>query len=81
MAGRSRDQRRVHATPLIAILYGYGHFTNADATLSKWAVAHNPFYDGRWSDGLSLLPYVLLCGFLFLVAREKLLAPRRNVPR
>ena len=55
-------------------------FTNTDAALSKWAATKNPFYDGPWSDLLSLIPYVLLCGFLFLVAREKLLAPRRNTP-
>ena len=54
-----------------------GVFTNVDKGISKWA-AGNPFFDGPWSNSLSLLPYALLCGFLFLVAREKLLAPRRR---
>ena len=56
-----------------------GVYTNTDAALGEWAEKHNAFYSGPWSNGLSLLPYALLCGFLFLVAREKLLAPRRSV--
>ena len=61
---------------LVAIIQGV--LTNTDAALNKWASAHNPFYEGPHSDLLSMIPYVLLCGFLFLVAREKLLAPRRR---
>jgi hypothetical protein len=61
---------------IVAIMQGL--LTDTDAALNNWATAHNPFFDGPWSNMLSLLPYVLLCGFLFLVAREKLLAPKRQ---
>ncbi len=47
-----------------------------DDELTKWSTAHNPFFEGPNSDLLSLLPYAALCGFLYLVAREKLLAPK-----
>ena len=60
---------------IVALVQGV--FTGTDHAISKWA-EKNPFFDGPWSNTLSLLPYVLLCGFLFLVAREKLLAPRRR---
>ena len=60
---------------VVALIQGV--FTGADKTISRWAEG-NPFFDGPWSNTLSLIPYVLLCGFLFLVAREKLLAPRRR---
>ncbi len=61
---------------IVAIVQGV--LTNTDASLNKWATEHNPFFDGPWSNVLSLIPYVLLCGFLLLVAREKLLVPRRT---
>ena len=61
---------------IVAIVQGV--LTDTDARLNDWATAHNPFFDGPWSNVLSLIPYALLCGFLLLVAREKLLAPRRR---
>ena len=64
---------------VVALIQGLPALHDTNAALDKWATAHNPFYDGPSSDVLSMLPYVLLCGFLFLVAREKLLAPRRRV--
>ena len=60
---------------IVALVQGV--FTGADKSISRWAEG-NPFFDGPWSNTLSLIPYVLLCGFLFLVAREKLLSPRRR---
>ena len=52
---------------------------NIDKKFTDWAVAHNPFWEGPgpWharADLLSLIPFILLCGFLYLVAREKILA-------
>ena len=61
---------------IVAIVQGV--LTDTDARLNTWATAHNPFFDGPWSNTLSLIPYALLCGFLYLVARERLLAPRRR---
>jgi hypothetical protein len=60
---------------IIAILQG--KLDQIDAFFSDWANAHNPFFAGPQSDLLSLLPFVLLCGALYLVAREKLLAGKR----
>lgn len=46
-----------------------------DKRLTDWAVANNPFWEGHANaDLLSLIPFILLCGFLYLVAREKILA-------
>ncbi|MNC90315.1 hypothetical protein D3C83_63970 [compost metagenome] len=47
-----------------------------DAAVTGWSLANNPFYGGANADLLSLVPFGALCGFLYLVAREKLLAPR-----
>jgi putative OPT family oligopeptide transporter len=56
---------------LIALLTGV--LGSLDAKIGAWAHAHNPFFTGDWADALSLLPFVLLTGFLLFVAREKLL--------
>src|SRR5664279_2771704 len=39
-------------------------------TWQNWATAHNPFYDGPWSDILSLIPFVVLSVLLYLVGRD-----------
>ena len=44
----------------------------------KWAGDHNPFFDGPWSDLLSMLPFAVLCLLLYLVGRDVLFAPKRN---
>jgi uncharacterized oligopeptide transporter (OPT) family protein len=52
---------------------------NIDKKFTDWAVLHNPFWDAPnhpHSDLLSLIPFILLCGFLYLVAREKILASK-----
>ena len=53
-------------------------FERIDGALTTWSTAHNPFFDGPNSDALSLIPFVAICGFLYLVAREKLLAAKRG---
>jgi putative OPT family oligopeptide transporter len=50
---------------------------NIDRRFTDWAAQNNPFWDAPnhlHADALSLIPFVLLCGFLYLVAREKILA-------
>ncbi len=47
-----------------------------DKAVTDWSTAKNPFFAGEHSDLLALVPYTLLVGFLYLVAREKLLAPK-----
>jgi hypothetical protein len=58
----------------IVIAFMAGVFDRVDAFFTQWARANNPFFSGPYADLLALIPFVLLCGFLYLVAREKLLA-------
>ena len=62
----------------IGIAFLAGVLSDFDHTITTWAGAHNPFFNGPRADLLSLIPYVALCGFLYLVAREKLLKPARH---
>jgi putative OPT family oligopeptide transporter len=45
--------------------------------LQKWASAHNPFFDGPWSDLLAMLPFLALAVLLYLVGRDVLFRPKR----
>ncbi len=60
---------------LIALMGGV--MVAQNEALAQWGEAHNPFVAGPWSDALALIPFVLLTGFLLLVAREKLLTDKR----
>ena len=60
---------------LVAIMQG--RLDKTDSAITAWCKAHNPFFEGAYSDALSMIPFVLLLGFLYLVAREKLLAPKK----
>jgi len=42
-----------------------------DKAVTVWAGAHNPFFEGAWSDTLSILPYAALVVLLYWMAREK----------
>ena len=44
----------------------------------NWATAHNPFFEGPWSDLLAMIPFVALCVLLYLVGRDVLLASRKR---
>jgi len=59
----------------ILIAFVAGVLVNVDAAITKWA-ADNPFYSGPHADWLACIPFAFLVGFLYLVARGKLLAPR-----
>jgi len=58
----------------IIIAFLAGVLSNADAALQDWSTAHNPFFDGPWSDLLSLLPFLVLVVLLWKVARGRWLA-------
>ena len=60
----------------IVIAFSAGVLSDFDFAVTTWAAAHNPFFEGPRSDLLSLIPFVAICGFLYLVAREKLLKPK-----
>lgn len=63
---------------VIAFLAGVPGVNRLDDALAKWSSANNPFFTGPHADLLSCIPYVLLCGFLYFVAKEKLLKPKRG---
>ena len=60
---------------LIALVGGV--LVALNARIEKLAEG-NPLVAGPWADALSLIPFVVLTGFLLLVAREKLLAPKKG---
>jgi putative OPT family oligopeptide transporter len=55
----------------IIIAITAGLLTDFDRTLTEWAEAANPFFAGARSDWLSLLPYAVLMGLLYWIARDK----------
>ena len=63
---------------VIAFLAGVPGVNQVDDALDRWSTAHNPFFVGANSDLLSLIPYLVLCVFLYLVAKEKLLKPKNG---
>ncbi len=62
----------------IVIAFFAGVLSDFDFAITQWSVAHNPFFEGPHSDLLSLIPFIAICSFLYLVAREKLLQPKRE---
>jgi uncharacterized oligopeptide transporter (OPT) family protein len=58
----------------IVIAFVAATMSGVDSSLTKWAVAHNPFFAGPNADWLALLPFVALCAFLYLGAREMILS-------
>jgi putative OPT family oligopeptide transporter len=65
---------------IIAILQGVPAFEGLNGAIEKWANARNPCYNGPWSNALTLIPFAALTVMLYLVAREKLLAPTPAQP-
>lgn len=65
---------------VIAILAGVPGLDALTGRIAQWSTENNPFYEGPYSDALTLIPFALLCVFLYLVGREKLLATRIPVP-
>jgi putative OPT family oligopeptide transporter len=55
----------------IVIAFMAGVLTDQDAAITFWAEKSNPFYAGAHSDWLALIPFVLLCGLLYWVARGR----------
>jgi putative OPT family oligopeptide transporter len=63
---------------IIAILAGVPGLDWIDAALTKWSGEHNPFFEGPYSDALTMLPFLALCVFLYFVGVEKWLKPKRH---
>lgn len=62
----------------IIIAFLAGVTDEFDAAVGRFMTEHNPFFNGPHADLLSLIPYGLLCGFLYFVAKEKSLAPAKK---
>ncbi len=60
----------------IIIAFMAGVTANFTERITNWSTAHNPFFNGPYSDLLSLVPYAVLILLLVLVARERLMAPK-----
>ena len=61
----------------ILIAFLAGAMESVDNAITKWATSNNPFFEGPNSDALAMIPFLLLTGFLYFVAREKLLASKK----
>jgi hypothetical protein len=48
-----------------------------DDSLNNWATDHNPLFNGPYADAFSMIFFLGLCGFLYLVGRETLLSPKK----
>jgi uncharacterized oligopeptide transporter (OPT) family protein len=57
----------------ILIAFVAGALPRVDSAITEWAGAQNPFFAGSNADWLALMPFILLAGFLYLVARGVLL--------
>jgi len=55
----------------IVIAFMAGVLEPVDRVVTKWSSGNNPFFAGGWADLLSLVPFVLLTGYLFLSSRPK----------
>lgn len=55
----------------IIIAITAGVLTDFDAAAARWAEIYNPFFAGDSANVLSMLPYAVIVGLLFWVAREK----------
>ena len=58
----------------IGVAIEQGAFSEFDTRLDTLMSKVNPFYDGSWSNLLSLLPFVVLAALLYLAARNRFLA-------
>jgi putative OPT family oligopeptide transporter len=66
------------ALAAVFIAFFAGVWREDQEAIRQWALVHNPFFNGGWADLLSLLPFLVLVVILYLVGREKLLAPKRQ---
>jgi putative OPT family oligopeptide transporter len=53
----------------IGIAFMAGALTGFNQRVTDWMTAHNPFFDGPWSDVLALIPFACLLAGLYLSGR------------
>ena len=66
------------ALAAVFIAFFAGLWKERSDLIEHWSRTNNPFFSGPWADMLSLLPFLVLMVILYLVGREKLLAPKRR---
>ena len=66
------------ALAAVFIAFFAGVWKDKSDLIEAWSKAHNPFFEGPWSDLLSMIPFIVLMIVLYLVGREVLLAPKTN---
>ena len=66
------------ALAAVFIAFFAGLWKDQSDAIEHWARDNNPFFAGPWSDVLSLLPFLVLVVILYLVGRERLLAPKNT---
>ena len=59
----------------IGIAFMAGLLEHADAAITAWSSAHNPFFEGAASDLLALVPFALLAAYLLLVGARRPAGP------
>jgi hypothetical protein len=64
------------ALAAVFIAFFAGLWKERTDAIELWSRANNSFYNGPWADTLSILPFLVLMVLLYLVGREKLLAPK-----
>lgn len=68
------------ALAAVFIAFFAGVWKERSDLVEHWSREHNPFFNGPWSNLLSLLPFLVLMIILYLVGREKLLASKQSRP-
>jgi hypothetical protein len=63
---------------IIAFMAGVPTFAPITKSIEEWSKGHNPFYNGIYSDALSMIPFLLITVFLYMVGRELALAGKRK---
>jgi putative OPT family oligopeptide transporter len=66
------------ALAAVFIAFFAGLWKERSDLIEHWSRENNPFFAGDWANVLSLLPFMVLMVLLYLVGREKLLAPKRR---
>jgi OPT oligopeptide transporter protein len=56
----------------VLIAFLAGALGGTQSLIETWSAAHNPFYQGKYADWLSLLPFSAIVAVLYLAGREAL---------
>ena len=64
------------ALAAVFIAFFAGLWKEKTDAIELWSRANNAFYNGPWADMLSMIPFIVLMILLYLVGRERLLAPK-----